>query len=130
MISVINVKKMDFSNVPLELLKKVMIIYTERLLEEISLPGQVENWNIIIDLKGMGFWSIDKTVVLSNEENVKDYFLSAGMLQVSSLQNLRGECSNVNKYSLGNRKVGFGPKHYRQSEHHGESPPSKNGRAY
>lgn len=61
-ITVISVKKMDFANVPIELLKRVLVLFTEQQLRTLLIPGQVENWCIILDLKDMGFFSIPAMV--------------------------------------------------------------------
>lgn len=55
---VLSVKKMKFDSLDIELLKKTMVTVIEYVIENNFIPGQIENWNIIVDLKGMGLMDI------------------------------------------------------------------------
>ena len=62
---VINVKRMDFGKIEIELLKRCFVVLIEYVLERLMIPGQVENWNILLDLKDMGIFSIPVGVGLA-----------------------------------------------------------------
>ena len=59
-----NMKKLDFKKTSLEVMFDLISFFIEYVINEMLIPGQVENWNIIINLKGMSLWSIPITVSL------------------------------------------------------------------
>lgn len=61
-IIILSVKKMKFDTIDIELLKRTMVTVIEYVIENNFIPGQIENWNIIVDLKGMGITDIPVSV--------------------------------------------------------------------
>lgn len=61
-IIILSVKKMKFDTIDIELLKRTMVTVIEYVMENNFIPGQIENWNIIVDLKGMGITDIPVSV--------------------------------------------------------------------
>ncbi|KAL4493052.1 hypothetical protein ABPG72_003137 [Tetrahymena utriculariae] len=57
-ILVINVKRLNFKNIKIELILDSMTYFFEFIINNMMLPGQIENWVVILDLGNIGLSSL------------------------------------------------------------------------
>ena len=85
------VKRMKFDTIDISLLKRTMVTVIEYIINNFFIPGQIENWNIIVDLKGLGLGDIPVSVAATDSENARGNRLSPVLLPFACLQDLRDE---------------------------------------
>lgn len=88
-IVVFNINMLDPKNCDFELIKNALTFWFEYIIDEWMLPGQVENWIFITNLKGMGIASIAVQVNFVYQQILtffiecsRSFCLSSGKLQM------------------------------------------------
>lgn len=64
----LKIKEMRFGSIDIELLKRTLVVVSEHCINNLFIPGQIENWCIIVDLKGLGLTDIPVKVVAYNQK--------------------------------------------------------------
>ncbi|KAL4441557.1 hypothetical protein ABPG74_021489 [Tetrahymena malaccensis] len=140
-ILVINVKRLNFKNIKIQLILDSMTYFFEFILSNMMLPGQIENWVVILDLGNIGLSSLPinglkqimgylssnyrsrmfATYVVNTPSSIFiPYKIIKGFLEEATIK-------KISFYSNGNPKPLFGHCHKSQIEstYNGDSNPIK-----